>query len=76
MGSADEDGVVDGYCCDEHGNRLTVQQAEDIYGGATYTLRGDAIVVDAGGERAEEGQSYASVFPVYPDAFSGSDNAK
>lgn len=83
------DDVVEGYCCDEHGNRLTVQQAEDIYGNAAYITRATPPVVVADGvseyseaasketmHEVEHVESSASVFSFYPLSSTSSHNTK
>lgn len=72
--------VVEGYCCDEHGNRLTVRQAEDIYGGAAYIPQVNSVVAvvaeeEEGGE-AERADSNASVFSFHQLTPSTSDTVK
>lgn len=66
--------AAEGYCCDEHGHKLTVRQAEDVYGTAAYIPQGGHsfnVLADAAEERTdardEEGEEVeSSVFSLNP----------
>ncbi|KPA78798.1 hypothetical protein ABB37_05897 [Leptomonas pyrrhocoris] len=80
--------VVDGYCCDEQGRRLTVQQAEELYGGAVYLPRASSLVMlladdeddgdgdNGGDDDAKSERSSGSVFSLYQLTPEASDEVK